>query len=114
MLHVVARALTRSSHRDDAPCGRAADRQRRLQPGRDVRAGISLSHELGFRVVAEGIETDEVRQLLRDQGCDEGQGYLFARPLRRKTCSRGAPASQPARPPRALPGSLLARRRLRR
>ncbi|CUI08731.1 EAL domain-containing protein [Massilia sp. P8910] len=39
-----------------------------------MRAGSSLSHELGFRVVAEGIETDKVRQLLRDQGCDEGQG----------------------------------------
>lgn len=46
-----------------------------------VNTMISLSHELGFRVVAEGIETDDVRQLLRDQGCDEGQGYLFARPL---------------------------------
>lgn len=46
-----------------------------------VNTMISLSHELGFRVVAEGIETDDVRQLLHDQGCDEGQGYLFARPL---------------------------------
>jgi EAL domain-containing protein (putative c-di-GMP-specific phosphodiesterase class I)/GAF domain-containing protein len=46
-----------------------------------VKTMISLSHELGFRVVAEGIETEAVSQLLREQGCDEGQGYLFARPL---------------------------------
>ncbi|RSZ56299.1 EAL domain-containing protein [Massilia atriviolacea] len=64
-----------------------------------VNTMISLSHELGFRVVAEGIETDDVRQLLHEQGCDEGQGYLFARPLAPEElfawCAR-AQAGQPA------------------
>ncbi|NHZ83279.1 EAL domain-containing protein [Massilia sp. CCM 8695] len=68
-----------------------------------VNTMISLSHELGFRVVAEGIETDEVRQLLRDQGCDEGQGYLFARPLAPEDlfawCAREQAGQAAARPP---------------
>jgi diguanylate cyclase (GGDEF)-like protein/PAS domain S-box-containing protein len=45
-----------------------------------VRAIISLSEALGLRVIAEGIETHEQLDLLREYGCMEGQGYLFARP----------------------------------
>ncbi|GAB4087866.1 bifunctional diguanylate cyclase/phosphodiesterase [Hydrogenophaga soli] len=45
------------------------------------KATIVMAHELGMKVVAEGIETEEQRQLLRHAGCDYGQGYLFARPL---------------------------------
>jgi EAL domain-containing protein (putative c-di-GMP-specific phosphodiesterase class I)/GAF domain-containing protein len=46
-----------------------------------VSAMIKLSHDLGHRVVAEGVETAEVVQVLREAGCDEAQGYWFARPL---------------------------------
>ncbi len=46
-----------------------------------VKATIALSHSLGLRVVAEGVETTAQRDLLRELGCDFGQGYLFARPL---------------------------------
>lgn len=46
-----------------------------------VRAVVTLGHELGMRVVAEGIETEEQLALLRAQGCDFGQGYLVSRPL---------------------------------
>lgn len=42
---------------------------------------INLAHGLGMRVVAEGIETAEQLALLRELGCDYGQGYLFAKPL---------------------------------
>jgi diguanylate cyclase (GGDEF)-like protein/PAS domain S-box-containing protein len=45
------------------------------------KAIIHMAHELGMKVVAEGIETAEQHALLRSAGCDYGQGYLFARPL---------------------------------
>ncbi len=41
---------------------------------------ISLAHAFGLEVVAEGVETAEQAQLLRKLGCDQAQGYLFARP----------------------------------
>jgi EAL domain-containing protein (putative c-di-GMP-specific phosphodiesterase class I) len=44
-------------------------------------AMIGLSHELGHRVVAEGVETVEVARVVRSAGCDEAQGYLYARPM---------------------------------
>ncbi|WP_245413604.1 sensor domain-containing phosphodiesterase [Mangrovicella endophytica] len=46
-----------------------------------VRSMINLSHDLRYRVVAEGVETPQVADWLRQQGCDEAQGYLFSRPL---------------------------------
>ncbi|WP_313707048.1 putative bifunctional diguanylate cyclase/phosphodiesterase [Massilia sp.] len=46
-----------------------------------VAAIVSLSHDLGMRVIAEGVETAPQREFLRERGCDEIQGYLFSRPL---------------------------------
>jgi diguanylate cyclase (GGDEF)-like protein len=46
-----------------------------------VRGMISLSHELRKTVVAEGIETEVQARMLRECGCDFGQGYYFARPM---------------------------------
>ncbi|KQS74347.1 diguanylate phosphodiesterase [Rhizobium sp. Leaf384] len=46
-----------------------------------VHSMIRLSHEMEYKVVAEGVEVPEAADLLRVMGCDEGQGYLFARPL---------------------------------
>jgi diguanylate cyclase (GGDEF)-like protein/PAS domain S-box-containing protein len=46
-----------------------------------VKAIIYLSHELNLRVVAEGTETKEVIELLKDLGCDEVQGYYISKPL---------------------------------
>jgi diguanylate cyclase (GGDEF)-like protein len=45
------------------------------------KAIVHMSHELGMKVVAEGVETEEQRALLLAAGCDYAQGYLFSRPL---------------------------------
>ncbi|HPE72358.1 MAG TPA: EAL domain-containing protein [Candidatus Competibacter sp.] len=41
---------------------------------------VALGHHLGLAVVAEGVETEEQRRILLEQGCDLAQGYLFDRP----------------------------------
>ena len=46
-----------------------------------IESIIRISSELGFHVVAEGIETEVERTLLRDMDCDFGQGFLFGRPV---------------------------------
>lgn len=46
-----------------------------------VRSTIGLAHELGLRVVAEGVETEDVWKTLVEMGCDYGQGYLFSKPV---------------------------------
>ena len=46
-----------------------------------VNALIQVSHELGFSVVAEGVETPEQAAKLIGLGCDNGQGFLFGRPV---------------------------------
>lgn len=46
-----------------------------------VRSTIDMSHALGLKVVAEGVEHGETRDLLRAWGCDTLQGYFFSRPL---------------------------------
>jgi len=45
------------------------------------KAIIVMAHELGMKVIAEGVETAQQRDLLVAAGCDHGQGYLFARPM---------------------------------
>ncbi|MFO3724909.1 putative bifunctional diguanylate cyclase/phosphodiesterase [Pseudomonas sp. HLMP] len=46
-----------------------------------ARAIIDLGHALGFRITAEGIETQAQYDFLRHAGCDQGQGFLLGRPM---------------------------------
>jgi len=46
-----------------------------------VRSTIDLGHNMGLRVVAEGIESEAVWRLLAELGCDQGQGYFMSRPI---------------------------------
>jgi EAL domain-containing protein (putative c-di-GMP-specific phosphodiesterase class I) len=46
-----------------------------------VRSTISLGHDLGLSIVAEGIEDARTWELLRQLGCDVAQGYYLGRPM---------------------------------
>jgi EAL domain-containing protein (putative c-di-GMP-specific phosphodiesterase class I) len=46
-----------------------------------VRKTIEIGHELGMHVIAEGVETKEQFDLLRQDGCNSVQGYFFSQPL---------------------------------
>src|SRR5690606_40658688 len=46
-----------------------------------VAAIIAMAHNLGMRVVAEGVETVEQQRQLYEHGCDQMQGYLLGRPV---------------------------------
>ena len=49
--------------------------------GAIIQSIVTLGHALGMKVLAEGVETNEQRVLLRLAGCDEMQGFLFAKAL---------------------------------
>ncbi len=65
-----------------------------------VQAIVTLGRALGLSVLVEGVETEQQRVLLRLAGCDEMQGFLFARPAPARTIDRlleqGKPAPQRA------------------
>ncbi len=46
-----------------------------------VRMVVELAHTFGVEAIAEGVETEEQAELLREMGCDMAQGYLFSKPL---------------------------------
>ena len=68
---------------------------------RIVAAMVDLAANLGLRSIAEGVETLDQLRRLRELGCDEGQGYLFAYPL--------APADVPAAIERLTPAAQRGR-----
>ena len=61
-----------------------------------VSAVIRLAHELGLRVVAEGVETKGQRDILLDLGCDELQGFFLARPMPADALSAWTEGRKPA------------------
>lgn len=58
-----------------------------------VKSSVDLAHSLDMDVVAEGVEEEHQSDTLRDIGCDNGQGYLFSRPVPIETIATnfGAP-----------------------
>jgi EAL domain-containing protein (putative c-di-GMP-specific phosphodiesterase class I) len=46
-----------------------------------VRTIVTLAHNLGLEVIAEGIETPQQLTYLKTLGCEYGQGYLFSQPV---------------------------------
>ena len=61
-----------------------------------VRAVIDMAHAIGAKVVAEGVESEEVGQMLCELGCDEAQGYYFARPAAADAMSQWFGAAHPS------------------
>jgi EAL domain-containing protein (putative c-di-GMP-specific phosphodiesterase class I) len=59
-----------------------------------VRSTIDLAHNLGLRVVAEGVETQEIWSRLAAMGCDAAQGYYMSRPLSVEDVTRWFSESQ--------------------
>lgn len=53
-----------------------------------IAAVIALAHSLDIDVVAEGVELEDQWQILREQGCDKVQGFLFSRPVPAPECHR--------------------------
>ena len=71
-----------------------------------VRAIIALGHNLGLKVVAEGVEFTEQARLLSENRCDEAQGFLFSKPVSERRLQRMLRgAADITRSLRALPAS---------
>ena len=66
---------------------------------RIIQAILVMAHSLGMDVTAEGVETERQFAMLREQGCDEIQGFLLGRPVPGDEvwrCLRDASASRAA------------------
>lgn len=53
-----------------------------------VQATVDMAHGLGWRIVAEGVETSETLECVRTLGCDRAQGWVVARPMALKELTR--------------------------
>jgi EAL domain-containing protein (putative c-di-GMP-specific phosphodiesterase class I) len=72
-----------------------------------VRSTIELAHNMGLRVVAEGVEDEATLDQLRVLGCDAVQGFFLARPMAQKDLvawlrARSSPAARAAGEPPGL------------
>lgn len=69
-----------------------------------LRGFITMAHALGLAVVAEGVEMQEQRRILRELGCDYAQGYLLGRPMAPSLLAERV-LSKPERVSLAAPGA---------
>lgn len=53
-----------------------------------IKAMVGMAHGLNMKVIAEGIETDDQLELLKEIGCDIGQGYLLGKPMLKEEFSK--------------------------
>ncbi len=74
---------------------------RRMETSKDLaeitRTIGSLAHQLGLRVIAEGIENEDQLNLVRSLNCEYGQGYLFSRPIEGERATELLKAGLPER-----------------
>jgi EAL domain-containing protein (putative c-di-GMP-specific phosphodiesterase class I) len=73
-----------------------------------IQAIVALGRALDIRIMAEGVETEEQRVLLRLAGCEEMQGFLFARPGPREAIDRLLAAAESSGPRSILRAAPLA------
>lgn len=72
-----------------------------------VRSTIDLGHNLGLKVVAEGVESKEGWNLLAQLGCDDAQGFYMSPPVDPETLLRWIRSREGAQSVEALPGRLV-------
>ncbi|MDD2925879.1 bifunctional diguanylate cyclase/phosphodiesterase [Rhodoferax sp.] len=74
----------------------------RLAPASDelalAQAVVVMAHQLNLKVIAEGVETLQQHQLLKEMGCDFAQGYFYAKPLAATEVEALLTAQQPLNP----------------
>ena len=63
-----------------------------------VRSTIELGHNMGLRVVAEGVEDERSWAVLKELGCDLGQGFHFTRPVASEAFEQWLAASEWGQP----------------
>jgi diguanylate cyclase (GGDEF)-like protein len=74
--------------------------------GAIVQSIVTLGHALGMKVLGEGVETNEQRVLLRLAGCDEMQGYLFAKACPAESIDKILSRPSAGRAPRRAEGAF--------
>ncbi len=76
-----------------------------------AEAIIALAHNLGLKVIAEGVETKEQLDFLKSRGCDQYQGYYFAKPMTAKEFQKRMRSGQWSPPAKKKASSVRAAKR---